>query len=117
MKKTIEFKDKPLLDLLNYNELMDYRRDILRNDCEDWKTYIEELELYMDIRFKDVVIEKFEEYRNKLKNPDIEKWDRSAMELILSLQPDSGSLYTFFTYGKFKLLKPFKYINIIYGEK
>lgn len=113
MSKLIKYKNKEELDLLSYDEIMTYRIYILRNDITDWKCYVEELELYVDIRFKETVIDRFDSYREKLKNPNIDSYDKSAMSLILSLQPDTEKLYKFFTDGKFKSLQPFKYIELV----
>jgi hypothetical protein len=112
MSKVIIFKNITELDLLNHDEIMAYRRDILRNDIFDWKIYIEELELYMDIRFKEKVMMGFDSYREKANNPKTDAWEKSAAALIIKLQPDNESLYSFFTDGKLKLLYPYKYITL-----
>ena len=111
-RKVIIFKNKADLDLLSLKEIEAYRKYILQNGIFDWKIYVEELELYTDIRFKDEVITRFDDYRVKANDPNTEEWDKKAMTLITRLQPDSESLYKFFTEGKLKLLQPYKYIAL-----
>ena len=114
--KIILFLDKEELDKLSYDEIMAYRTGILTNDIPDWNTYIDELELYTDIRFKERVIARYDNWRKKSIDSSTEELDRSAMALILSLQPDSEKLYRFFTDGKLQFLKPYKYIQFELSE-
>lgn len=59
----IQYKSKQELDSLEtYDAVNSYRRDILRSDNTDWKEYVDELRIYMDIRFVDRVFEQYEEW-------------------------------------------------------
>ena len=107
----MKLKNKTQLDkLTSYEAVMNYRRSVLRSDIEDWRRYTDEIELYMDIRFKDVVIERYNTWRKKASDPNTEVTEKRMCELITKMT-DNENMYQFYTQGTFKQLQPFKYIN------
>ena len=102
------FKNFLELNQLSYDDLINYRSQVLRSDTPDWRKYIDEFELYMDIRFKQKVLDKYQNWRT---NPPHDPGMAKAINLILELKPNDEMLYDFFISGTKKLLQPYKYID------
>ena len=108
---SVTFKNKEELDLSTYDEIEKYRRFFLRNiRQEDWeingKRYMEELDLYYQLRFKEKEISMYDEWRIKGELDTVS----GAIKAIINRQPDNEIIYKFFTEWKIRLLQPMKYI-------
>jgi hypothetical protein len=83
----MQFKTKDELDeLTSYEEVIEYRRSIIRRDDYrqiDGPRYIEEVELYADLRFKEVYMKRLDNYRDIIESNKGDKDTIEMMKLII----------------------------------
>jgi hypothetical protein len=112
-KSSYKFLGKEELDKLNNSEVMKCREDVLTYSkypmTSDEKQYIEEIELYYDIRFKDEFYARFDRYRNDVKNNKGDKNDIETKKLLTSVPTDA--MYKIHIEGDLKKIGEFKFIK------
>lgn len=78
---------------LTYSEFEDCRRDFLYNSpnplSTDDRQYINELELYSNVRFKDVFYNRFDRYAKDVEDKKEDEWTTSAKKLLSSIPTDA----------------------------
>jgi len=68
-KNIEDLPNKEQLDLLSEDDIDNMRTDVLtfREFVGDWKRYMDELEIYKDVRFKQSVIDMYNDWGEKVK--------------------------------------------------
>lgn len=88
-----KYHTKEELDKLTYSEFEDCRRDFLYNSpnplSTDDRQYINELELYSNVRFKDVFYNRFDRYAKDVEDKKEDEWTTSAKKLLSSIPTDA----------------------------
>jgi hemerythrin superfamily protein len=84
MAKQVKQKDKEQLDLMTKDQIMEYRSGYLSQRDINVQ-YYKELELYINIRFKEDVIARFLRWNNLKDDPKTYKDDRDAMKLVCEI--------------------------------
>lgn len=88
-----KYYTKEELDKLTYSEFEDCRRDFLYNSpnplSTDDRQYINELELYSNVRFKDVFYSRFDRYAKDVEDKKEDEWTTSAKKLLSSIPTDA----------------------------
>lgn len=85
MEKTIQPKTKAQLDNMTREGIGKYRTAYLSQHNAPEKVvrrYMKELELYMEIRFKDEVFARYKRWEKNEKDKSIAKIDRDALKLV-----------------------------------
>lgn len=116
------FKNKEQLDTMSKKEIKDYRYDILQNNGghsndedidnrrkvqSDWKHYIEELEVYTKIRFKQDEFDVYDRWIELAKSGDK---TCQMMSKMVDTEEGKERMYNFSMISSLEEIGDFKYI-------
>ena len=116
-------KNKEQLDIMSKKEIRDYRYDILQNNGgwsndkdidnrrkvqSDWKHYIEELEVYTKVRFKQ---DEFDIYDKWVKLAKTGDKTYQMMSKMVDTQEGKERMYNFSMSSSLEEIGDFKYIT------
>ena len=87
-------KTKIEVDLLSYDEIKQYEQDFIKFSLKDKreissedKRYLDELHYYLDVRFKDIFLQRIVRWRKFL---DDENYDKNSKDMIRFLLEDKS---------------------------
>jgi len=117
------FKNKEQLDRMSKQEVKDYRYDIIQNNGgwsddkdidnrrkaqSDWKHYIQELEIYTKIRFKQDEFDTYDRWVELAKNGDK---TYQMMSKMVDTEDGKQRMYNFSISSDLEKIGDFKYIT------
>jgi hypothetical protein len=115
------FKDKEELDTMSKQEIKDYRYDIIQNNAgwsddknidirrkaqSDWKQYLEELEVYNQIRFKQDTFDMYDKWIAQADTDDTYK----MMSKLVDTEEGKERMYSMSVSSSLQKIGEFKYI-------
>ncbi len=111
----IKFKTKEQLDIMSEEEVQEFRRDFLRNgnysNSPDQIKYVNEIEFYQSIRFKESYYDMHKRWRSKFrKDPELNK-DLSLIVNITRKKGGTDMLYFLHIKTQLDKIIEFKYIK------